>query len=298
MKHIKKIFKVLFALSIGMGIFFLGTKLGSLSVLKGTVNSLDLLIENNYSLFHLIILLFISAFVSLCAHELGHLMVATYHGFRFEMFVIGFLEIKRIDGKIKVGLNKNIGLFGGATASSPVNSDPENREKMAHIVIAGPVVSFVFGVACFVVSYMMSGFWTAGFFITGLFSVAIFFATTLPNKTGMYFTDRKRYERLTIPGPAQNEEIASLNLLGHFNKDLSYKNVNIQDIETLMHSDEMMTKYYGYLNLICYELELYKKNENQTINDYQNLSESIDTSTVKFYNGIIIDWKKKLGILG
>ena len=65
-----------------------------------------------------------------------------------------------------------------------------------------------------------------------------------------------------------------------------------------MHSDEMMTKYYGYLNLICYELELYKKNENQTINDYQNLSESIDTSTVKFYNGIIIDWKKKLGILG
>ncbi|MBK7633373.1 MAG: hypothetical protein IPJ13_03075 [Saprospiraceae bacterium] len=60
-------------------------------------------------------------------------------------------------------------------------------------------------------------------------------------------------------GPAQNEEIASLNLLGHFNKDLSYKNVNIQDIQTLMHSDEMMTKYYGYLNLICYELELYKK---------------------------------------
>ncbi|MBK8054873.1 MAG: M50 family metallopeptidase [Saprospiraceae bacterium] len=294
MKHIIKIFKVLFAISIGIGIFFLGTKLGSLDVLKEKLSSLDILKENNYSLIHLIILLFISAFVSLAVHELGHLIVATYHGFRFEMFVIGFLEIKRIDGKIKVGLNKNIGLFGGATASSPVDSDPENGVKMAHIAIAGPVVSFGFGVACFVASYMMSGLWGAGFFMAGLFSIAYFLATTLPDKTGMYYTDRKKYERLTIPGPAQNEEIASLHLLGNFNKDLSYKNVNIQDIQTLIHSDEMITKYYGYLNLICYELEMYKKNEHLTVKNYEDLSKSMDKSTVIVFEKIIQEWKKKL----
>ena len=85
-------------------------------------------------------------FAVLSFHELGHLIAGIIQGFRFELFVVGPLGIKREKGKIKIYLNKNIQYYGGVAATLPIDASPENGKKFANLLLAGPIASILLSI--------------------------------------------------------------------------------------------------------------------------------------------------------
>ena len=68
--------------------------------------------------------------IALTVHELGHLLTGLAQGFRFEMFVVFLLGIKRTaKGNIKVYVNRNIAFMGGIAATAPMDPKADNRRK-------------------------------------------------------------------------------------------------------------------------------------------------------------------------
>jgi len=237
----------------------------------------------------------IMGFVVLGVHELGHLIVGLMNGFRFELYVVGPLGIKREDDKVKVYLNKNIGYYGGVAGTSPVD-DVDVAKKFARILLAGPIASILFAIVCFIIAYLAGKPIGFLFYTGGLISIAIFLATTVPSRTGMFFTDRKRYQRLTTPGKDQDVELAMLNIMGRFAKDKSYENVDMKDINTLVSDDLPFTKFYGLFNLVCIQLENDGVVEEEVLRDYESLSENMSKSIVVAFNKEIEKFKETLNI--
>lgn len=130
----------------------------------------------------------IGMFTALAVHELGHVLTGLAQGFRFELFVVGLLGIKRTAKGIKVYLNKNLGMMGGVAATIPVQQRPDNRKKFAYMVLGGPVASLLYGLLSLILfisstSGAARGFWL----LTGAVSLAVLLATTLPRKSGIFF---------------------------------------------------------------------------------------------------------------
>ncbi|NJB72322.1 hypothetical protein GGR42_002813 [Saonia flava] len=222
------------------------------------------------------------AFIVLGVHELGHLIAGLKQGFRFELFVVGPLGIKRENGKIKIYLNKDIAHYGGLAATLPVDDNPENIKKLAIICLAGPIASIIFAVVLGTLYLSLDFQFSKVILIGALTSLGIFLATTVPSKTGMFFTDRKRYERLTKNGPEREVELALLSILGNYAKDNSYANINEKDIEALI-SDEHY-KFFGLFTKLTYQFEKNGTFEAETKNQYEILSETMPKSMVKATN--------------
>lgn len=203
----------------------------------------------------MIIGIVVMTFIVLGIHELGHLLIGLAQGFRFELFVVGPLGIRRKENKIEFYLNKNLGYYGGVAASSPTTDDPGNAKKFARLILAGPVFSLLFSVVFLIIAYFIGKPLGMAFYTGGIISLGIFFATTVPSRTGMFFTDRKRYQRLVTPGKDQQVEIAMLKIIGTFSKDNSYKNVDVNDIRLLAADQHEYIRFMGLFNLVCYELE-------------------------------------------
>lgn len=221
-------------------------------------------------------------FIVLGVHELGHLLTGLKQGFRFEMFVVGPLGIKRENGKVKVYLNKNLAHYGGLAATLPKEDQPENINKFALICLAGPIASILLaallGILYFSVDLPSSHIVLMG----ALTSFGIFLATTIPSKTGMFFTDRKRYQRLTTNGPEREVEIALLRILGNYSKDDSYINVNEKDIDTLV-ADEHY-QFFGLFTKLTYQFEKEGKFDPNTKIQYDQLSATMPKAMVKATN--------------
>ena len=96
----------------------------------------------------------IMIFTVLSFHELGHLIAGLMQGFRFELFVVGPLGIKREKDKIKIYLNKNIQYYGGVAATLPVNINPNNGKKFANLLLAGPIASILLAIILGMLSYL------------------------------------------------------------------------------------------------------------------------------------------------
>lgn len=194
---------------------------------------------------------------TLAVHELGHLLTGLAQGFRFELFVVFLLGVKRDNNRIKVYLNKNIGYMGGVAATTPHIKSPENRKKLALLILAGPVASLLFSIICFLlVVYtrnMMWSFWL----IAGAASIGIFLATTLPTKSGVFFTDRARFQRLLSKGKEGKAEEALLSIMAQTNMDNSVKNISLDDTQALKDSDEAFIRFWGYY----YTYQYYLANE-------------------------------------
>jgi hypothetical protein len=235
----------------------------------------------------------IMALIVLAVHELGHLIVGLWLGFRFELFIVGPLGIKRENDKVKVYLNKNLGYYGGVAATSPIHHDKENAKKFARILLAGPIASILFAIVCFAMAYLADKPLGIIFYVGGITSIAIFFTTTIPSRTGMFFTDRKRYQRLVNPGKDQEVELAMLNILGQFSKDNSYKNIDKKDINILVGDELPLVKFYGLFNLVCYQLEHTGFVDEETSRDYENHSQKISKNVVKAFNKEIENYKNK-----
>ena len=198
---------------------------------------------------------------ALAVHELGHLLTGLAQGFRFEMFVVFLLGIKRTaKGDVKVYFNKNIGYMGGIAATVPTDPHADNRTKFARAIIAGPLASLGFALLCFTLIPFTANVLYALLFVAGTCSIGIFFATTLPKKSGMFFTDRARYQRLISKGKSACTEAALLEIMAIAVKDNSCKNLPLEKIELLQDDDEAFMRFWGYY----YEYYYYKENENDT----------------------------------
>jgi len=239
--------------------------------------------------------------IVLFMHELGHLVGGLVQGFKFDLFVVGLLGVKREGQKIKPYLNKNLGYYGGIAGTSPVDDSPENAKKFARVLLAGPIASIVFGIVCLIISFYIGKPLGFIFYVGGITSIGIFIATTIPSKTGMFFTDRKRYQRLVTPGNDQKVELAMLNIIGKFSRDNSFKKINKEEIETLIADDMVFIKYFGLYNMICWQLEhkgevdqALKTNYNSVSNKVsKNLAEAFNKEIEKFSEEI----KKKSGTI-
>lgn len=234
------------------------------------------------------------AFIVLAIHELGHLIVGLINGFRFELFVVGPLGIKRENNKVKIYLNKNIGYYGGIAATSPIDEDKNNAKKFAQVLLAGPIASFIFALICFLIVSLIGKPLGIIFYAGGAISIAIFLATTIPSRTGMFFTDRKRYQRLVNPGKDQQVELAILNLMGRYSKDNSYKNVDKNDINVLVSDEYPFIKFFGLFSLVCFQLENNGVVEEETTRDYESNSKEMSKSLVKVFDKEIEKLKERL----
>ena len=231
----------------------------------------------------------------LAVHELGHLLVGLLQGFRFELFVVGFLGIKREEEQTKVYFNKNFGYYGGVAATSPQDDSSENAKKFARVLLAGPAASVLLAVICFLLVNAVISPWQEMLYFGGITSMAIFLATTIPSSTGMFFTDRKRYQRLVRPGKDQQVELAILNIMGKFAKDGSYQNIAKQDIEVLIADELPFFRYFGLFNMICWQLEHTGQVEEALQTEYDATAKEISTSMVKVFDQEIEKYTAKYG---
>ncbi len=222
--------------------------------------------------------------IALAIHELGHLITGLAQGFSFQLFVIGPLGIKREDEKIKVYFNKELGYYGGVAASTPVNDDPENAKKFGNLILAGPIASFVFAIIFIVLSTNIGKPYSFTCFLTGFVSFGLFLATTIPTKTGMFFTDRKKYQRLTTPGKDQDVELATLRIIGSYSKNGGYKEVAKSDILELVTDKNDFIKFYGLFNLLCFQNEIEKEIDPTTLEEYRMISKEMSKSLVIAFN--------------
>lgn len=235
----------------------------------------------------------IIAFIVLAVHELGHLIAGLINGFRFELFVVGPLGFKRENDKVKLYLNKNLGYYGGVAATAPVDDSADNPKKFAKVLLAGPIASVLFAGVCFVMAYLAGKPLGMIFYAGGAISIAIFFATTVPSRTGMFFTDRKRYQRLVTPGKDQKVELAMLKIMGKFSKDGSFKNIDRADINVLVHDELPFVKFFGLFNLVCFQIENEGIVEEQTSKDYDDTSKKMSKNLVIAFNKEIERFKEK-----
>ncbi|MCB0629425.1 MAG: M50 family metallopeptidase [Saprospiraceae bacterium] len=246
--------------------------------------------EEKYLMFAGIIVMI---FVALAAHELGHLITGLLEGFRFELFVVGPLGIKRDGDQIKLYFNKNLGHYGGVAATSPVDDQPDNARKLARVLLAGPLASILFAVFCFWLANLAGKPLGFSLYTGGVISVAIFFATTVPSRTGMFFTDRKRYQRLVKPGKDQDVELAMLKILGRFSRDGSYKQVDQKDIELLVNDDLPFVKFMGLFNLICFQLEHFGEVPEDTVRQYRAIAGQMSKNVVLLFDREIENYREK-----
>lgn len=222
------------------------------------------------------------SFFTLGIHELGHLITGLVQGFKFQLFVVGPLGIKRDNDKIKVYLNTNMAYYGGIAATSPKGDAPDNAKKFARVILAGPITSLLFGIICLVIA-TIPALPTLLFFSGGLISIALFFATTIPSKTGLFFTDRKRFQRLITPGKDQEVEMAMLRISGVQSRDNSYKNLNEKDIHLLVSDSYPFIRFFGLFCLLCHHIETEKEIPSHVKITYDELAKKMSKNVVNTF---------------
>jgi hypothetical protein len=199
-------------------------------------------------------MLIIAPLSALTMHELGHLFTGLVLGQKLKLFVVAFLGIREEDGKIKVFFNKNLSYFGGVAATVPKTEKDINPKSFSKILIAGPIYSFVYFMVCLLVFFQFDSYLNSFFALSALTSFGLFLATTLPEKSGIMFTDRKRFQRLNSKGVTQEAEIAMYELIAKSLIDNSFKNIDIEKTAILDKDNDLTTKFWSaYIKCMFYQ---------------------------------------------
>ena len=105
---------------------------------------------------------------------------------------------------------------------------------------SGPAASFLFSVIAFFLFSISSSGAARGFWlVAGAGSVAVFLATTLPTRSGIFFTDRARFQRLMSKGKAGEIEEALLTIIAYSMKENSCKNIPLIKAKLLQSDTEV-----------------------------------------------------------
>jgi Zn-dependent protease len=198
-------------------------------------------------------------FAAIAAHELGHLLTGLAQGFRFELFTVFLLGVRRTETGVQVYLNKNVGYMGGVAATVPTQPGPENRVKFARTILAGPLSSLLYAAisALLLINTRSGGLWT--FWLTSFAtSAGLFLATTIPGKSGIFFTDRARFQRLMSKGQEGRSEQALLQLIAQSTATGNSLDIALEDARTLQQDKEAFMRFWG----CYYEYQYHKEHGN------------------------------------
>lgn len=185
-------------------------------------------------------------FIAIFIHELGHLLAGLIQGFKLQLFVVAFLGIKRVDDKIEFYFNKELQFFGGIAATSPLQISKNLKKQFAFILIAGPLFSLIFGILLILLFNLTDSVFNSSIGITGVISIGLFFATTLPNKSGVFFTDRKRMQRLLDNGRTGEIESSFIKASSQLLIDSHYKNISMEDLKMIQSDEEPNIQFWGH----------------------------------------------------
>ena len=188
-------------------------------------NSLDLIGPIGWTggIFLTVIILPLSYFLAVLVHELGHTLVGMAQGLRFFMISVGPFGLRRgADDAINPYVVWGKSSIGGMSVTLPLDDSPKIKGKFVALLLAGPLASLIAGISMLLLSLAMletatlQEKWVWIFFlIFGLLSIFIGVGTILPLPSGGIFrTDGGRALRLLRKGPAAEEEVATLKIIG------------------------------------------------------------------------------------
>ncbi len=214
---------------------------------------------------------FLCPFIAILLHELGHLFAGLIQGFQLQLFVVAFLGIKREDDKVKFYFNKELQFFGGIAATSPRKVTNNLKKQFAYILIAGPLFSLIFGALFLLLFSITDSIFNSSLGITGIISSGLFLATTLPSKSGVFFTDRKRMQRLLDKGRIGDIEYSFLKTTSQLLIDSHYKNISLEDLKMIQSDEEPIIQFWGHY----YEFKHFEEigNEEKALLIKNNLSQ-------------------------
>jgi len=189
----------------------------------------------------------LAVFLAIAIHEFGHIFFGIIQGFKVELFVVGFFGIIRKDGKLKFFLNKDLQYFGGVAATSPTKKHKDIRKNFAWIVAGGPLFSLLLGLGLILTFTLQDNYLLNAFLVfTGFISLALFLATTLPEKSGSFFTDRKRLQRLLDKGQDGKVELALLESINQNFVDGHCQNIRSENLAIIKTAKEPFIQFWGY----------------------------------------------------
>ena len=244
MKAIKFILITLLIASLGA---FVGNFLAQSQFLEGIIPG-----KEELSAWYFLYFLF-SIFLAILLHELGHLVAGLAQGFSFEYFTVGFLGIKRDENrKVKFFFNKDLNNFGGVAATVPQKLEPDTLDKFAKTIIAGPISSILCGLIAMIWLFFAAQPLTFILFSTSTMCFVIFLAVTLPSRTGMFYTDRKRYQRLRSKGLEKDIEWAFIQTSIIKSKNEPISQMDPKELELLTQDAAPVFQYVGYYYLLDY----------------------------------------------
>ncbi|MCX6219052.1 site-2 protease family protein [Spirosoma sp.] len=206
-----------------------------------------------------LILGLVALWAALAIHELGHLLTGLVQGFRFHLYVAGFLGIRRNTQTDRVDwyLNRDAQLFGGVAATLPTQQTTDLRQRFAWVVLAGPLTSLLTGALVLWFIYMGIGHPAVSTsvllrcslifgLVFSITSLALFLATTVPNRTGVFYTDRARFFRLIRGGHIGQVEQAVLETLAHSMSGRPYRELDSEQLDLLLTEKETFFQTYAH----------------------------------------------------
>ncbi|ADB42269.1 M50 family metallopeptidase [Spirosoma linguale] len=206
-----------------------------------------------------ILLSLVALWAALAIHELGHLLTGVVQGFRFHLYVAGFLGIRRNpqSDRVEWYLNRDAQLFGGVAATLPTQQTTDLRQRFAWVVLAGPLTSLLTGALVLWLTYMGIGNPAVSTsvllrcslifgLVFSMTSLALFLATTVPNRTGVFYTDRARFFRLIRGGHTGQVEQAVLETLAHSMSGRPYGELDSEQLDLLLTEKETFFQTYAH----------------------------------------------------
>lgn len=211
----------------------------------------------------------VAIWAALAAHELGHLAMGLWQGFRFHLYVAGFLGVRRnpVTDRVEWHFNRDPYLFGGVAATLPTEKSPDLVKKLAAVVAAGPLSSLGGALLILIpipgtivnpqllIESVATRLLLVFLFVFGLSSLGLFLATTLPSRTGAFFTDRARFFRLIGGGKAAAIEQAVLELLAQSYTQQPYREMDPAQIALVQSDEAAMMKTFAYSLSYYYHLD-------------------------------------------
>lgn len=186
----------------------------------------------------------VAYYASGIVHEGGHVVAGLAQGWKFELMVVGPFKLYRgEDGKVRLGIEKNILLWCGIGGAAPRERSEANLKKFARTLLAGPVASILLGMLCGI-----SLFFGVNVFRAMMTFIPIgmgIFCLNPAGKTGILYSDGGRFLRIMKGGKTAAEEKALFDAAFLEKMDPNGR-YDEQGIQAMTSSDDVAFQYLGH----------------------------------------------------
>ncbi len=118
-------------------------------------------------------------------------------------------------------------------------------------------------------------------FYTWVISFFIFLATTIPSKTGVFYTDRKRYQRLKSEGKEKEIELAVLEASRYWVSKKPISGMDIKELEKIITDDSAMFRHSGYYYVLSHIVESDRSRIPEVRAKMKELEEELPSTFIK-----------------